>query len=355
MTLYKRSTKRCESKMTKRPVKLALGLALGLAFALVTPVGAQCVGCTQKKDGSDPKLIPAAAPATAPEPSPPPVAPPVPPPALQSGTQSTTLQTGTDSTTLQTGTDSTTLQVGTQNTTIQTGANSTLIQGNVEREAAPLSILILIDCSQSMKEDLKGFFASDKQDKMDAAKKVLENAIASIPSDVNIGLRVFGQSFQNDPYSDCQQSALLVPIGRGNRRTIIERVRQVRPYGLTPLTYGLMQAGKDLSTQPGQKQIILISDGAETCGGDPCAYIRRLTQMGFNIKVDIVGVGLRHDVDAKEQLNCISQSSGGKFYDANSSAELLESIRNSVKQAVTGRVVTKVKGPVLDQLPADLK
>jgi Ca-activated chloride channel family protein len=261
---------------------------------------------------------------------------------LQSGTQSTTLNTGTQSTTLQTGTQSTTLHTGTESALIQGGTKSALIQGQVNEETGPINVLFLVDCSYSMKEGL-GLGGSQK---MEAAKQVLENALVRIPTDINLGLRVFGQSFSNDPYIDCQQSALLVPIGQGNRRAIIERVRQVHPFGLTPLTYALMQAERDFHGMPGTKTIILISDGAETCGGNPCEYIKRLAQMGIKMKIDIVGMGLKHEFSARNQLNCIASASGGKYYDANTAAELVDSISQSVSKAISGRIISHPSKPL---------
>ncbi len=276
---------------------------------------------------------------------------------LQGKTQSHLLQGGTQSHLIQGNTQSTMLQTGTDSTLIQGGTQSHLIQGNVEKEAGAINVLILIDASQSMKEGLAGNFLGDTEQKMDIAKRVLQNAVARIPGDINLGLRVFGQSFSGDDSLDCRQTALLVPIGQGNRRSIIEKVRQLRPFGLTPLTYALMQAGKDLVQVQGEKTIILISDGAETCGGDPCAYIDRLRQMGIKIKIDIVGLGLKRDREAKEQLNCIAEKSGGKFYDANTAAELVDSINYSVKQAISGKVITRLKNPAINNeiLPPELR
>lgn len=255
---------------------------------------------------------------------------------LEGGTQSTTLQGGTSSTMLQTGTQSTLLQTGTQSTLIQGGAQTAMIQGQVEREGGPVNVLFLIDASYSMKEKLGG-----ADQKIDAAKQVLQNALSRIPTDVNLGLRVFGQGLANDPSIDCTQSALLVPIGQGNRRAIIEQVRQIKPFGLTPLTYALMQSEHDLRSVRGQKNLILITDGAETCGGNPCQYVRRLNEIGIKVKVDIVGLGLKRDRDARNQLNCIAEVSGGKYYDANTAAELIESVSRSVSKAISGRVLTR--------------
>lgn len=260
---------------------------------------------------------------------------------------------------LQGGTGNTTLQIGTESTLLQGGTQGTLLQAGVEREGAPANVLFLIDSSQSMKEKIKvGLDANRAEEKkMEAAKKVLEQALSRIPNEVNLGMRVFGNGFRGD-FTDCQQSTLLVPIGKNNRRAIIESVRNMAPYGLTPLTYALMQAEADLRYCVGPKTVILISDGAETCGGDPCAYIDRLSRIGVKMKIDIVGLGLRRDKDAQEQLNCIAQKSGGKYYDANTSAELVDSITNSVKSAISGKVLTKITTPAVnekgDKIPADL-
>jgi hypothetical protein len=261
---------------------------------------------------------------------------------LQTGTQSTTLQTGTQSTSLQTGTQSTTLQTGTQSTSLQTGTQSAMIQTGIERQGGPVNILIVLDCSYSMKEKLGG-----QVQKLEAAKQVLQSALARIPSDVNLGLRVFGQGFAGGglsmiPGIDCRQTALLVPLGQGNRRSIIEKARNLKPYGLTPLEYALRQAAEDdFAGVQGSKTLILITDGADTCNGNPCRFIQELPTYGIKLKVDVVGLDMKHDHSARAQLNCISEGSGGKYFDANTAAELIESISNSVNKAISGRVISK--------------
>lgn len=274
---------------------------------------------------------------------------------LQTGTQNTMLETGTQNTMLQTGTQNTMLQTGTAGALIQSGTASSLIRGGVDKESGPINILFLLDCSYSMKENLE-----HQMQKMDAAKMVLQQALARVPADVNLGLRVFGQGYSGDPFMDCKQSALLVPLGQGNRRSIIDGARQVHPYGLTPLEYALRQAAEnDLAGVNGPKTLILISDGADTCGGNPCEFIRQLPRMGIKLKVDIVGLSLKNrpdDLQARSQLNCITQTSGGKYYDANTAAQLIESISASVNKAISGRVIMKPGTPATNvETPPELQ
>lgn len=338
------------SQASNRAPHMVLALAASLLVSVCagSDAWAKCDTCpssklAQAKDDKDGALTPKLAPVDD--------APPSAPDYHKAGAQGTLLQTGTQGTLLQTGTEGTLLQTGAQGTVLQTG---------VERVAPPLNVVILIDCSHSMKEGFGGMLAMGGEQKMEAAKRVLQETMAMIPTDVNVGLRVFGQSFANDPYLDCQQSALLVPIGVHNRRSIIESIRQVRPYGLTPLTFGLHEAANDLQPFQGNKQIILISDGAETCGSDPCLFIRTLIERGFDIKIDIVGLALRGDPEAKRQLNCVANTSGGNYYDANTAAELVDNIRKIVGEAkVSGKVLTKMKDPNLltkpgQPMPADL-
>lgn len=253
-------------------------------------------------------------------------------PSFKTGTQSTTLQTGTESTLLQTGTESTLLQTGTQSTTLQTGAGSTMLQVGTEKTGGPVTILIIFDASLSMNEKLE-----HQDQKIDAAKKVLETALSRIPPDVKVGLRVFGHTAFPD---SCHASALLVPPGVGNRGSIIKRIRRIIPTGMTPLTFALQQAAEnDLRDIEGRKTIILITDGNDTCNADPCAYIATLPYRGINIKVDVVGLDLK-DKSAKRKLDCISKMSNGKYYDAHTAPELLDSISHSVSQAISGVVIT---------------
>ena len=274
---------------------------------------------------------------------------------LQTGTNSTTLHTGTDSTTLQTGTGNTTLQVGTQNTTLQAGLGSSLLRTGVQREAVPVNILFIVDGSRSMLDDLERGVQ-----KIDAAKQVLQNALSNIPPDVNLGLRVFGQGYSGAQggtslfgggfgslASECRNTALWVPIGKNNRVSIINKVRGLKPYGMTPLAYTIYQAAiSDFRDAKGDKVIILITDGADTCNGDPCRVIRELPKFGIKIKVDVVGLSLHREPQARNQLNCVAEASGGKYFDAKTAADLIESVSASVSKAIEGRVIIRPSQPV---------
>jgi hypothetical protein len=112
---------------------------------------------------------------------------------------------------------------------------------------------------------------------------------------------------------------------------------------MTPLAYSIAQAAfSDFKTCQGSKVIILITDGADTCNGDPCTVIKQLLpRYGIKIKVDVVGLSLHREPQARDQLKCVAEKSGGKYFDAKTAAELIDSVSASVTKAIEGRVIIR--------------
>ncbi len=199
------------------------------------------------------------------------------------------------------------------------------------------TILIVFDASRSMEEKIRG------ETKIHIAKRVLEDVLLKAGSNINIGLRVYGSSKPtNDITSDCNDSRLLILPGINNRRSIISEIYKILPQGFTPITFSLNQAISDLSPYSGEKSIILISDGLETCGADPCEFSNSLKDSGIDLKIDVVGFGVSDDWEAKKQLECIALSTNGRYFAANSDEELTRGLSESINKSVTGRIITMV-------------
>ena len=199
------------------------------------------------------------------------------------------------------------------------------------------TVLLVFDASGSMEEKIKG------ETKIHIAKRVLEDVLQKADSDVNIGLRVYGSGKPTgSPSLDCTDSKLLVFPGTNNRRSIISEVYKILPFGFTPITFSLSQAVRDLSPYEGEKSIILISDGLETCGGDPCELAHNVDAQNIDIKIDVVGFGIRDDWEAEEQLMCIALNTHGRYYSADSAEELTRGLQETINKVVTGKLITMV-------------
>ncbi len=185
--------------------------------------------------------------------------------------------------------------------------------------ATPDNVLIILDASQSMSEPINA-----QETKMVAAKRTILNVLQNIPASVPVGLRVYGIS--RNEWDACRSSDLVVPIQPGSRYAISAQLLKVRPRGATPISFSITQAVQnDFGGRPGKKSIILVSDGMETCDADPCDVAVSLMRSGADVKINVIGYGIQ-DLSAMKQLKCVALATKGKFYSANTSAQLANSL-----------------------------
>lgn len=204
------------------------------------------------------------------------------------------------------------------------------------------NVLIILDCSLSMDEEIQG------QRKIDIAKNVIKQVLSELPSDVNVGLRVYGHerdivtSFLG--IDKCEVSELLVPIMPNSRQRIYQELTKLKPVGMTPICYSMEQASNfDFPNVSGKKRIILVSDGMETCSGDPCDTAVELIRRKSDIAIDVIGFDVSSDPSIISNLKCVALATRGKFYAVDSPEDFLKSMRESfsVSRDVQGRIIVK--------------
>lgn len=176
-----------------------------------------------------------------------------------------------------------------------------------ETEQQNQSMLLVLDSSGSMREPAGG-----GDTRFQAATAAVDEVIGGLPPTLDVGLRVYGAEIADGPGS-CRDSELAVPVGPLDRRALRSAVQDAAPKGNTPIAYSLQQAAKDLPAD-GQRTVVLISDGEESCGGNPCAVARSLSAQGLDVRVDVIGFQVSGA--ARDQLTCIAQAGRGTYYDA---------------------------------------
>lgn len=187
------------------------------------------------------------------------------------------------------------------------------------------SLILVLDGSGSMKEP-----AGDGGTRMEAAKSGLDGVIDDLPQDSRVGLRVYGSEIEDGPGS-CEDSELLVPVEEVDTAALKSGVDELTPLGNTPIAYSLEKAYEDLPSE-GPRSIVLVSDGEENCGGDPCKVAGDLQKKGADFYVDVVG--LQVDAASRNQLTCIASAGGGTYYDVKDINELPSALtRTSVRAA----------------------
>lgn len=215
-------------------------------------------------------------------------------------------------------------------------------QQGLKQPAGPENVMIILDASYSMSEPIE----QSGENKMISAKRTVLDVLRNISPRTRVGLRVYGNSANQ--FTACKATSLLVPLGENNRNLIASKMIGIRPTGATPISYTVLRSlQEDFNAVDGVNSIILISDGIETCGEDPCDVAVKMQQMGIHIKINVIGLGLQ-DYAAVKQLRCVALATKGQFYTANTAADLA----NSLSKALA--VETNVQGTVIQNAPASL-
>ena len=126
---------------------------------------------------------------------------------------------------------------------------------------------------------------------------------------------------------------------------IIARVDATKAQGYTPIAYSLGQAANDFPAEAKERVIVLVSDGKETCQGDPVVAAKALA--GKNITVHTVGFIV--DTAARGQLQAIARATGGTYFDAPVGPELPETLKQALNARKT-RVVALPPKPIPGKL-----
>jgi len=197
-----------------------------------------------------------------------------------------------------------------------------------------------------------------------AAKRSMSAIVNQLPTYTKVGFRAFGydrnglnppnsnlqkvksiakstggkykvttvtESYLGDVSGSCSSTAQIVPVMQYNASSLLKGMNSVNVGGSTPLTLALQQsvksdfAGMD-TTSP--KKIVLITDGGENCGGDPCAFARQLVSARKDVIIDVVLISSNSN-----ELRCLADTTGGKFYHTNDISSFTNVLNESIHNA----------------------
>lgn len=138
------------------------------------------------------------------------------------------------------------------------------------------------------------------------SKKALKNIINSVPDNVNIGLRIFGNNKSQNGVT-----RLIVSGTKDNRIRLLEKIKNLTPAGKSPIGKALMEVSEDFKNSRGNKHILLVTDGIDTGNIMPEKVVNKLHKQG--IKVHVLHVGSQKE-QVNMKLKSIAQLGGGKYF-----------------------------------------
>ncbi|MBC8047598.1 MAG: VWA domain-containing protein [Fimbriimonadaceae bacterium] len=164
-------------------------------------------------------------------------------------------------------------------------------------------ILIVLDGSRSM---LTSWGTTTKNY---AAKQIITQIADSVENlnDVQTALRIFGHQSPQIK-EDCEDSKLEVGFNYRNAIKLKTKLNEIRPQGVTPIAYSLEKTISDFkNAKPGdfRNVLLIITDGTESCGKNPCAVVQEMKNMGIIMKSYVLGLNV--DEKAISQFECLGE------------------------------------------------
>jgi len=176
--------------------------------------------------------------------------------------------------------------------------------------------------------------------KIEVARNLMNNLLDSLRyvGNIELALRVYGHQKPYPP-QDCDDTKLEVPFGSGNSSRIKAVLNGLVPKGTTPIARSLEACANDFPSGQSRNIIILITDGIEECGGDPCAVSAALQKKGIFLRPFVIGMGL--DEALKKTFDCV-----GRYFDATNEVMFKEALNIVISQALNN---TTMQVNLLDQ------
>ncbi|WP_455675522.1 VWA domain-containing protein [Pradoshia sp.] len=207
------------------------------------------------------------------------------------------------------------------NPTIETALTETPEGADVEQAAAgggQTNIAILLDASGSMAAKVGG------KTKMETAKTAIQSFLSSMPEGINVSLRVYGHKGSNDDSDkklSCDSTELVYELKPYEEADFNDSLDTFKPTGWTPIAKAINETKKDFAKMgdSGENIIYVVSDGIETCDGDPVKAAKELHDSNIEAVVNIIGF----DVDNKgqKQLLAVAEAGGGSFETVNTAEQ----------------------------------
>ena len=164
--------------------------------------------------------------------------------------------------------------------------------------------------------------------RIEQVRHALAEVLPAVAPVRNLGLIVFGPGAGDV----CENVDLKLPPGPHSAEEIMAEVDGLQPYGQTPLTHAVGAAAEALDVRDRPAVIVLLTDGEETCRGNPCALGQKLRAEGADVTVHVVGYMLRMSSEPTggAYARCLAETTGGLFISTETVDELIHALRKTL-------------------------
>ncbi|MDA8603453.1 VWA domain-containing protein [Alphaproteobacteria bacterium] len=194
--------------------------------------------------------------------------------------------------------------------------------------------ILIMDYSNSMWGQINGV------PKVDIARDIIEENFGSWNRLTNLGLLSYGHRYKND----CADIQLISPPGELDTSIVERFLAQAQPKGRTPLTSAIEQAASYFIANGKPANVILLTDGIESCDRDPCATIGALQDAGLSMTAHVIGFGVTEEEGS--QLSCIASITGGEYLTAANADALDFAFKEAIELVQLNDEISDLQGMI---------
>lgn len=194
--------------------------------------------------------------------------------------------------------------------------------GDEKETTASEKAIILLDASSSMLQQ------TDGRVKMEIAKDAVKSFAKTIGQSSEISLVVYGHKGSDsdaDKGASCSGIEEVYPMGIYEKEVFHGAVDSFDSKGWTPLSGAIQKAAEMSSSYDGNTTVYIVSDGAETCDGDPIQASKDLVTKNAESTVNIIGFDV--DGETENQLKAVAEAGNGEYFKADNPEELKNTIQ----------------------------
>ncbi|MCY7728536.1 VWA domain-containing protein [Bacillus safensis] len=189
----------------------------------------------------------------------------------------------------------------------------------VKKHNKDVRVTILLDASGSMARKVEG------ERKFDLAKQEVFKFAQSLPKDAKIRMSLFGSEGNNKNSGKAQSCEVIrgvYGVQPYEKDSFENSLNGLGPNGWTPIARALENAKQaDEQLTEGTKHIVyLITDGEETCGGDPVKVAKELHNSKGSTVVNVIGLDFNDGYEG--QLKQVAKAGKGHYYQASTGKEM---------------------------------
>lgn len=175
---------------------------------------------------------------------------------------------------------------------------------------------ILIDASGSM-----AAYAGDKT-RWQAAQEAVTEFAEEIPENATLSLRMYGHKGTGDDADkalSCESTENFYN-DTYDADAFNEALHKAKPAGWTPIALGLEKVREDIPESIDDAVVYVVSDGFETCDGDPIKAASELVDSDIQTAVNIIGFDV--DNEGQKLLKEVADAGDGEFVYVGSETQL---------------------------------